>query len=573
MNKPAARRKCKDGGRPTPLPAGMVLLCLATLFCLTGITFWPMLDFEFIRYDVREQLLEDPHVQGLSAENIKKIFTTRRITSYYPIRTLTFATDYQLWGYNPHGFKLTNGLIHLANVFLVFWLGLRLLRSPLAKSAGPHWPAGLAVFAAAVYAIHPIVVEPVVWVAGREELLMTLGALGCLHFHLSARFENSRFENNSEERTRRVTAFYAGSAVCCAIACLSNAVGAIIPFLIVTWDLLTLVGPKKTRIKHGTSVLWLIGAATIAIKLLNPVQAATDKGKFLSVDRVLVVSNVYWLNLKSLVWPSDLALRYSKVEPDSFLDTEVLFGMTAIVLTCVVLWVLRRQSLMLFGLLWFVLALGPSAQVLPHHLNRADRFLYLSIVGLVIAGAVGLSLVTTKIGHRHKGVAAIGAGVLLVVMLQITTARQLPSWRDDITMWQNCLRVEPDSAIMRAALAHALARKDRFDEARDSYEAAVLADPNDVEAHKYLALFLCECPDESFRDYERATELASRAAEMRDDPTTAMVLIKAYANSGDSEQAIATANRVIETARATANLHLEAEFMVLRQQIADQAER
>ena len=96
--------------------------------------FFPVLDFEFIEYDVRQQLLDNRYVQALSGENLVHIFTSRCATSYYPIRTLTFAVDHQLWGLNPRGFKLTNGLVHLANVFLIFWLVLRLLRHP----AGPR---------------------------------------------------------------------------------------------------------------------------------------------------------------------------------------------------------------------------------------------------------------------------------------------------------------------------------------------------------------------------------------------------------------------------------------------------
>ena len=119
------------------------MLGVAALVYLECVVFYPLLlhNFEFVGGDVRSQVINYPHVHGLSAENVKHIFTSRCVTSYYPVRALTFAIDYQRWGLNPRGYKLTNGLIHLANVLLVFWLILRLFRRESAadRPAGTWW--------------------------------------------------------------------------------------------------------------------------------------------------------------------------------------------------------------------------------------------------------------------------------------------------------------------------------------------------------------------------------------------------------------------------------------------------
>ena len=120
----------------------------------------------------------------------------------------------------------------------------------------------LAAFSAGLFAVHPVVVEPVTWVPGREELLMTMGTLGCLHFHLTFRGWNGQ----TGALPRRRLACFFGAAVCCGAACLSNAVGAVIPLLITVWDSLTLTKPKLRRVVSGTSLLWLIGLATILVK-------------------------------------------------------------------------------------------------------------------------------------------------------------------------------------------------------------------------------------------------------------------------------------------------------------------
>jgi len=123
----------------------------------------------------------------------------------------------------------------------------------------------LATFSAGLFAVHPVVVEPVAWLGGREELLMTLGALGCLHFHLSAR---RAAEAGGADGA--AMAYRAAAVACCAAACLSNAVGAVIPLLITTWDVL--MPPRDRRRGHwwDTIPLWLIGAATILIKGAGP---------------------------------------------------------------------------------------------------------------------------------------------------------------------------------------------------------------------------------------------------------------------------------------------------------------
>jgi hypothetical protein len=95
---------------------------------------------DFVGMDTHAHLLNNENVQGLTWSNVKAIFAGQRTTSsYYPVRSLSYALDYQLWGFNPFGFKLTNLLIHVANVLLVFWLMLRLFRRATQNQA-PDMP-------------------------------------------------------------------------------------------------------------------------------------------------------------------------------------------------------------------------------------------------------------------------------------------------------------------------------------------------------------------------------------------------------------------------------------------------
>ncbi len=511
-----------------------LLLAQLALVCLVWGVFFPILEFEFINLDVPAHLTMNPHVQGLTVENVKHILTSWCATSYYPVRTLSYAVDHQIWGMNPKGFKLTNILLHMANVVLVFWLILRMLRRQGAceQSPKPWWDVGTATLSAAVFAVHPVVVEPVTWVSGREELLMVLGALGCIHFHLSARwFEGDDGSANSP------AAYHVGAAFCCALACLSNAVAAVIPLIVVVWDLLTLHRDKWARIVRGTSALWLIGVATIVLKRLGDATDPTvpEFGVF-SVQRLLTVLNVYWLNLGTLAWPKDLVIDYWNVEPGGFGDAGVILGGLAIVLTCVLLWKLRRRRLAVFGLLWFGIGLGPSSQIMPHHIDRADRFLYLPLVGLAVAAGMLLR----PLGHRAKRREVVLVSILMaasiLVALNARSARQIQVWVSSVSLWEHSLRLIPTNAFAHSCLGEALAEQGRFPEAIEHYETSLRLVPDDVPTLSDYACRLATCRQEEYRDYDRAIVLAELGCRLSDwkDSRVRRTLAMAHMNYATS---------------------------------------
>ena len=506
------------------------MLAQVTLACLVCGTFFPILGFDFVNLDVPAQVTRNPHIRGLSVENVKHIVTSWCVTSYYPARTLSYLIDYQIWGLNPRGFKLTNILIHTANVVLVFWLILRLFHYTPAggQSLRTWWDLAVATFSAGVFAIHPIVVEPVAWAAGREELLMVLGTLGCTHFHLSAR----RLEEDNG-KTGRAVACHVWAAVCCAVACLSNAVAAVIPLLIVVWDLLMLSRDKLRRIASGTLALWLMGVATIVLKKLGDATDPTvQEFGILSSKRLLVVLNVYWLNLQTLAWPRHLAIDYWNVDPSGFREVGVILGGLAIGLTCVILWKLRRRKTVLFGLAWFGIALGPTSQIMPHHIDRADRFLYLPLVGLMVAAGMLLR----PLGHasKRRGVvlATILAGASILLVLDARSAGRVQVWRTSISLWEDCLRLIPTNAFAHSCLAEALADKGRFPEAIEHYETSLRISPDEISTLSDYAFRLAACRQKEYRDYDRAIRLARRGCRLSGwkDARIRRTLATAYMN-------------------------------------------
>ncbi len=489
-----------------------IALALLGLSYLVAVVFYPVLGFSFISLDVNRQLVDNPHVHGLTAQNIQHILTSHCIASYYPVRSLTLALDYEIWGLDPTGFKLTGGLIHLVNVLLVFWLVVRLFRHPfktkeLAERQEPLDIGELAVatFSAGLFAIHPVVVEPVTWVAGREELLMTLGALGCIHFHISARYLLAK-----GGRSDRVMACFVGAAICCIFGCLSNAMGAVIPLLITAWDALTLLRPKLGRILRGTFALWLIGAATVVIKVLGPTGPQVEMPWSLLARQPGVVLAGYWLNLKTLVWPTNLSLSYEYIWPDNLPLAQVVLGAIAVVATFILLWCVRRRTRLLFGILWFCLALAPTSQLLPHHLQRADRFLYLPLVGLAVAVAIALGQARRFIRGPAAVTATAVAGLGMLWLLVWLSTHQVQKWQNDLTLWEHGVTAAPNNPRTHAYLGDAYHDAGVPDRARASFQRAIDLEPNYVFALNEFAICLTSDSAPRLQDHLLAVELAER---------------------------------------------------------------
>jgi Flp pilus assembly protein TadD len=479
------------------------------LACLVLGLFHPIVDFEFVNLDVPDQVAGNVYIREITAENLKHIFTTRCMTSYYPIRTLTFAVDYQLWGSGPGGFKRTNMLIHLANVWLVFGLIWRLFRRPTEVETfrGRCWDASAAALGAGLFAVHPVVVEPVTWVAGREELLMTLGALACIHFHLTAHARADRGEPG------RVWPMDLAAALACAAACLSNAVGAVIPTIITAWGVLMLRRPKWKRIAVSTFPLWAIGLATVALKVWADSQTYSDDVSLPFWRNALVVPKTLWLNVKTVVWPTGLTVDYWDDIPNSVADGKVLLGVIALLVLLVVLWSLRDQRRLMFGAAWFCLAMGPSSQIMPHHIMRADRFLYLPLVGIAMVLALGMRRFFQK--SRGVGsVAGVGLAVTGISLLIGISSRQLQTWRNSVSLWEQCVRICSTNGVGYAHLADALAEEGKFEQARPIFEQALKLDPVNPHFMATYAYRLSMCRQEESRDYGRAIELATQSCRI-----------------------------------------------------------
>src|SRR5689334_3439485 len=150
-----------------PLVRGLIpgFIALVTFFA-----FLPVLQNGFVNWDDEAFLLNNPHYRGLGWQQLHWMFTTCFLGSCMPLNYMTYGLDYIIWGMNPMGYHLSSSLIHAGNAAVYYFLSLRLLRLAVpSSSALAQLPYGLAAgVAALLFSLHPLRVETVAWVLGRE---------------------------------------------------------------------------------------------------------------------------------------------------------------------------------------------------------------------------------------------------------------------------------------------------------------------------------------------------------------------------------------------------------------------
>lgn len=523
------------------------------LLAATCVVFLPSVRYGFTGFDDTALVLDNPLVHSLRPVNISRMFSRFSITSYYPVRLLSLAVDHAIWGVRPAGYHLTNTLLHTLNALLLYLLVLqclcarRLLSPPAAPVAGHALlPAGLA---AALFALHPVVVEPVVWVAGREELLTVLFALLTLRCHILSRTNTAR---------RRPYAVLA--ALCCALGCLSNVLGAVIPALVLLCDLLVLRTPETGRARHVKAALirgiplWAAALAAVALKAYSHARIYdySDFGEEMNMrvgTRVLTVLGGYWRNLADLFVPVRLSPINRNVVPDSMFQSDVLLGALLAIGTLGLLRYVRRRPVVLLGLLWFLAALAPSSQFISHHIFRANRFLYLPLAGLALAA--GAALNGGAASPRGRPFCLLGCGAVLVA-LGVASVRQRALWRDTDAFFRYVLKRAPDSYLAHYSHGQALLEQGRLEEAAAAYRAAVGHKPDYANGH-----FMCGWTLARLKQYGPAEQHLAAALAIKPDYAAAhneLGLI--LATRGALAPAIAAFSNAVRTTPAYEDAHI-----------------
>ncbi|MEO6005858.1 MAG: tetratricopeptide repeat protein [Opitutus sp.] len=402
---------------------------------------------------------------------------------YYPVLHSAFWLEHRLWGDAPIGYHGLNLLLHVGCCCLLAGLLRQLWASDLMIDPKTHAATrrgglgGAEWLAAALFAVHPVMVESVAWISEQKNTLSLL-------FYLSAAAAYWKFVVGRRWR------WYVTASGFFLLALGTKSVTATLPAA-----LLVVIGWKRGRIELRRDVApllpWLgvgmtagLFTAWVERNLIGAQGAAFD---LTFLERGLLASRLIWFYLGKLFWPAELSFVYPRwaIQTDAFRWVGYLVGVIAVT---VGLWLIRRRSRgPLAAWLYFVGSLFPALgffNVYPFVFSyAADHFQYLASIGIIVLVAVGGVQVLRR-GSRDVRIGGAVGMLALVVGLVVITRQQARTYRDGETLYRATLALNPDSWMAHNNLAVQLASAPAgVEEALLHYREALRLKPDSAEAH------------------------------------------------------------------------------------------
>lgn len=413
------------------------------LVAMTLAVFWPVLTHDFVNLDDNLYVTGNLRVQaGLSLSNLAWAFTANHIGFWYPLTLASHMLDIQLFGLSPWGHHLTNLLIHIANVLLLFAV-LRRMTKDIWRSA----------FVAAIFAVHPLQVETVAWVSERKNLLSTLFCLLALLAYVA------QIERPARGR-------YAAVWLCFAAALMSKAAVIFLPILMIILDYWPLGRWRQGwRISIWEKIpLFVIAvAAAITTLLFSQLKPLAVLPFTFRLANAAVAVTTY---LQKTFWPTSLAVYY----PHPGKSVDLWWGLAAGLLLCGISMAIirsRRNKLALCtGWLWFLTALAPMLGLIQVGSQAmADHYAYVPLIGLGIMAAWALPASLTR-------ASALGA-VCLLSLAMIATSLQVRYWRNSVTLFEHALEINEANPLIHNDLGIALYMRGNLAGAISHYRRAI----------------------------------------------------------------------------------------------------
>lgn len=463
-----------------PRPAVVALVVGA----VTVLAFLPALYCGFVHLDDPQTVPRYSAVmRGLTWDGVRLAFGDQFFGHWVPLTVLSLMLDWQLWGKVSYGHHLTSVLLHGINAALVFLVWRR--ATCVGLGVPQTWRAAAV---ALLWALHPLRVEPVLWLTGRKDLLAAAGGLLALWLYVRWR------EAPSRGRWLAVTIAFAA-------ALLGKATAMVVPALMLLLDLwpLRLVLTRDESYAApgdesdaGRDLIRRIGRLVIEKLPWIGMSAAAGIGALLSARAsdamaelgvvplpqraaTAVVGSASYLRMT--FWPTGLAAFYPL--PLAGWRTAEVAGASALlaVLTVVAIAAVRRFPWLTVGWLWWLGCLLPVSGLLQAgEQAAADRYTYFASIGLTMAIVWTVGELAARVSWGR--VAASAALAVVLVGSTIATRAQILTWRDSESVFRRMVAVTRDNHFGHLNLANVLAETDRLPEATREYRETIRLRPD-----------------------------------------------------------------------------------------------
>jgi len=454
-----------------------LMICLFLTLLVLAV-YWEVKDCEFVVYDDNAYVGLNRHVQaGLTREGFVWAFTTTHANFWQPLTWLSHMLDCQLFGLRSGMHHMMNLLFHIGNSLLLF-LVFKSMTKALWESA----------FVAALFALHPLHVESVAWVAERKDVLSTF-------FWMLTMFVYIKYADKpGVMKYLLVCTFFI-------LGLMAKPMLVTLPFVLLLIDYWPLDRLQKrwaekahnskrsklslTGLIAEKTPLFALAAVFSVIAFLAQGEAVQSLGEFQFKARVANALVSYVSYIRKMFWPSDLAVFYPYQQTMPVWQASV-SGFLLLFVSFSAVEMGRKRPYFWVGWFWYLGTLIPVIgliQVGNHAM--ADRYTYIPLIGLFIIVSWGISDLSRKWRYR-KQVISVSVGVLILI-LSVCSWVQVRHWKDSIALFSHTITVTDDNWMAHNNIGFPLLQEGRNQEAIKHFTEAVRIRPDYAEAHVNLA--------------------------------------------------------------------------------------
>jgi len=489
------------------------------LIIATFSVYWPVTNHTFLNYDDQAYITENPHVQGgLSLNSMVWSLFTIHASNWHPLTWISHMLDVQLFGMHPGMHHLISLLFHIFNTLLLFHV--------LKKSTGDIWPSALV---AALFALHPLHVESVAWLAERKNVLSSFFWMMTLYAYIRY------VERSSSLRYLLVLVFFA-------LGLMAKPMLVTMPFVLLLtdyWPLGRIVNISAGfRLFFEKIPMLILSILSCAVTIYA--QQGSGAIKQLEVYPVgirianAVVSYVTYMN--KMIWPQNMTAFYP-YNGHTLSAWQVLFATLIIFTISFMVWAgHRRYPHLLVGWLWYLGTLIPVIGLVQVGAQAyADRYTYIPLIGLFLIISWSIPL------KRIRPAVLIPIIIVLISALLFQTRSQVKHWRDDLTLFKHMLEVTERNYRGHNGLGFALANQGLLDQAVMHFREAIRIRSDYDRAYNNLGVALLKTGDARGAAYQIRQALQYNSANAKAHNNLGVALMEL----GKTEQAISHIKRAI----------------------------
>lgn len=462
------------------------VLYLLGVLALTFIVMSPSLQGDFVNWDDDVNVYDNRNVQDLSADNVKKIFTTTIIGNYNPLTILSFAVEHHFFGLDPFYYHLNNIILHLICTLLVFWLMLLLgVKVP--------W----AIFITILFGIQPMRVESVAWITERKDVLFAA-------FYLASLVNYVLFLKRKRKKNLLLVYLFFIPALLAKIQAVS------LPLSMLAIDYL-LNRPLKIKLVVEKIPYFLLSlAAGIAGIYFLQEQASLNQTSYSFLERIMIASYSLVVYVVKSMIPYEMTAIYPFPIPGEFgaiyyISLALLAG-----LAYLVYYSARHTRRIVFGSLFFLFNIMFLLQAVNAGQGfTADRFTYVPYLGLFYIYGTGLGWLYD---HRKKYRAAV-VGVVLVatVAFSVLAWQRAQVWRNTDTLFTDVIEKDRNIGVAYNNRGRYYRELKQFDKAIDDFSNLIRLRPDEARTYITRGRLYTDMGEleKAMADFNRALELNS----------------------------------------------------------------